>query len=116
LVWAMGKYFLTIKKNTMEHLISFLEAFTPLAEGKRIAHQSWSNGEFVFERPADVLPQAIVQRAISIPATVKAALADKGDIPVTAYRCYWDGETLWNGFSSALYEPDTLAKVWKVLD
>ena len=66
--------------NNQTPLVPFWKAFEAMEQGKRVAHQSWQNGRFVWIRPADTLPQDIIQRAVSIPQTVKDFLADKGSV------------------------------------
>ncbi|MCX6216409.1 DUF2829 domain-containing protein [Spirosoma sp.] len=99
-------------------MFSFAIAVEAVKQGKRIARSGWNGkGMFVFQRPADTLPSAILSNVKSLPESVKSFLIneDKGSVLFTAYLCMYaaDGSIV-NGWLAS--QTDILAEDWTILD
>lgn len=92
-------------------------ALEAVKQGKRVAREGWNGkGMFVFQRPADTLPEDFLPKVKSLPETVKGFLASRGGaVAFTAYLCMYaaDGSIV-NGWLAS--QTDMLAEDWAILD
>lgn len=111
--------------------LSFGEAIDALKQGKRVSRTGWNGkGMFIFMRPSDVLPRAmVVQQVKSLPQSVKDHIHFNtvdylgNDIPLEhgepvtfgAYICmYAADKTIVNGWLAS--QTDILSEDWCILD
>jgi hypothetical protein len=102
----------------MNEDLNFGEAVEALKKGKLVTRKGW-NGKnmFLFMRPEDSLPAAIVQKAVSIPQPVKNYYLKYGveNVKVTAYICMKAADdTIVNGWLAS--QTDITSQDWTILE
>ena len=96
--------------------LTFGAAIEALKAGLRVGRTGWNGkGMFVFLRPGDTVPAAILPNIKTLPSDTKNFLTGTGrDIQFTSYLCMWSaaGEVV-NGWLAS--QTDMLAEDWCIV-
>lgn len=96
--------------------LSFGIAIELLKQGQRVARAGWNGkGMFIFMRPEDTLPEAVIAGVKSLPVSAKNFFVEQArPIKFTGYLCMYAADgTIVNGWLAS--QTDILAEDWTLI-